>query len=133
MRGSPSCGSMASRSGCSHRTRSRSRLFRALDGAGLTCRTGEPFHCVSATAGPRSAIDVLTTLYRLAFGSVITAAADDGPGGLEIVPYVDLPLGGTGRASAAPLTPRAWLEAIVQQIGLGREAQTALTRRVKSS
>jgi mannosyl-3-phosphoglycerate phosphatase len=68
------------------------RLIRALEAAGLTCRQGEPFHHVGTAPGPGPAVAVLTTLYRVAFGNVMTACAGDGPIAREMAPCVDAPL-----------------------------------------
>jgi mannosyl-3-phosphoglycerate phosphatase len=105
------------------------RLFRAVESTGLTCRRGEPFHTVCASSGPRPAIDVLTTLYRLAFGKIVTAAMDEGSGATDIVPFVDVPLA-TGpqkktqsqRDSGAPCA-RAWLESLIEQVQFCRDAR----------
>jgi mannosyl-3-phosphoglycerate phosphatase len=69
------------------------RLFRALEAGGLTCRPGERFNLASAAKGPQAAIAALTTLYRAAFGSVVTAGVRDATGATEIVPHVDAALG----------------------------------------
>ena len=61
------------------------RLWRALEAAGLTCRRGGDFHHAGAAKGPQAAIAVLTTLYRIAFGSVLTAGASDGTGQADIL------------------------------------------------
>ena len=97
------------------------RLVRALESAGLTCRLGTPFHCVAETAGPRSAIDVLTTMYRLAFGRVVTAARDEGHARTDIIPFVDLPFERLTPAASA----REWLDTLVQQVQFCRDAQVA--------
>lgn len=89
------------------------RLIRALESAGLTCRPGAPFHCAGSVAGPRPSIDVLTTLYRLAFGTVIT-----------MQPHIDVPL--EPPRGGGPLTARAWLEWIVQQAEVCRDARSPL-------
>jgi mannosyl-3-phosphoglycerate phosphatase len=102
------------------------RLSRALESAGLTCRSGAPFNCVSTIQDPRSAIDVLTTLYRLAFGSVITVATEEGTGATEIAPYVDIPLERMLWSADRPASARAWLEAIVQQVDFCRDIRTVV-------
>ena len=68
------------------------RLIRALEAAGLNCRQGDPFHHVGTARGPGPAIAVLTTLYRVAFGNLMTACAGDGPLAREMAPCVDAPL-----------------------------------------
>ena len=60
---------------------------------------------------------MLTTLYRMAFGSIVTAVVGDGVPAADIEPRVDLrlemPAGG----------PVDWLAAIVQDIDNIREAR----------
>jgi len=102
------------------------RLSRALESAGLTCRAGLPFNCVGTIQDPRSAIDVLTTLYRLAFGSVITVACEEGAGATDIVPYVDIPLQPMAWTADRPATARGWLDAIVQQVDFCRDVRTVV-------
>jgi predicted mannosyl-3-phosphoglycerate phosphatase (HAD superfamily) len=91
------------------------RLFRAIEGAGLTCRRGAQFHLASAAKGPHSAIAVLKTLYRVAFGSVLTAAAVEGGGAMEIVPHVDVPLNPVMVDSRDPRAGLRWLERIIEE------------------
>jgi mannosyl-3-phosphoglycerate phosphatase len=90
------------------------RLLRTLEGAGLTCRSGADFHVASAAKGPQSAIAVLTALYRGAFGSVLTAAAGEGSGATEIVPYVDAPLDPVPFDPQDPHAGLRWLERIIE-------------------
>lgn len=99
------------------------RLFRALEGAGLTCRRGDDFHHVSAANGPRAAIAVLTTLYRIAFGSVLTAGTREGTGEAEILPHVEAALDPSRLDAAAPLGAQAWLQWIVQEVDNLRDAR----------
>jgi mannosyl-3-phosphoglycerate phosphatase len=68
------------------------RLIRGLEAAGLNCRQGDPFHHVGTARGPGPAVAVLTTLYRVAFGNVMTACAGDGPIARDLAPCVDAPL-----------------------------------------
>jgi mannosyl-3-phosphoglycerate phosphatase len=96
------------------------RLLRALESTGLTCRRGDPFHTVSASDGPRSAIRVLTTLYRVAFGNIVTAAAEGGCSATDIVPFVEVPLATDSGAPSA----RAWLESLIEQVEFCRDART---------
>ena len=60
---------------------------------------------------------MLTTLYRVAFGAIVTAAVGDGLPAADIAPRVDLrletPAGG----------PVDWLDAIVQDIDNIRDAR----------
>ena len=102
------------------------RVTRALESVGLTCRTAAPFNCVGTVQDPRSAIDVLTTLYRLAFGSVITVACAEGAGATDIAPYVDIPLQPMAWTADRPATARAWLDAIIQQVDFCRDVRTVV-------
>ena len=99
------------------------RLFRALEGTGLTCRRGDDFHHVSAAKGPQAAIAVLTTLYRIAFGSVLTVGAREGTGESEILPHVEAALDPAGFDTNDPLAAQAWLERIVSEIDNLRDAR----------
>lgn len=92
------------------------RLFRALEGAGLTCCRGQEFHHATTAKGPQEAITVLATLYRIAFGSVVTAGTRDGNGEREILPYVELPLDRVDLDRGDPLAAQRWLESIVHRI-----------------
>jgi mannosyl-3-phosphoglycerate phosphatase len=93
------------------------RLLKALSAAGLTCVTLGPFHHAGTVTGAGGAAAVLTTLYRLAFGSIVTAVVGDGQPAADIEPHVDVrletPAGG----------PVDWLEAIVQEIDNIRDAR----------
>ena len=93
------------------------RLLKALGAAGLTCVTLGSFHHAGTVPGAAAAAAVLTTLYRVAFGSIVTAAVGDGATASDIAPRVDLrlevPAGG----------PVDWLESIVQHIDSIREAR----------
>lgn len=106
------------------------RLFRALEGAGLTCRRGDDFHHVSGAKGPQAAIAVLTTLYRIAFGSVLTVGARDGTGESEILPHVEIPLDAVAFDRRDPQAAQTWLEWIVQEIDNLRDARV-LSRAVR--
>ena len=66
------------------------------------------------------------TLYRLAFGSVITVATEDGTGAAEIAPYVDIPLERMAGSEDRPASARAWLEAIVQHVDFCRDVRSVV-------
>jgi mannosyl-3-phosphoglycerate phosphatase len=99
------------------------RLFRALEGAGLTCRRGDDFHHVSAAKGPQAAIAVLTTLYRIAFGSLLTVGTREGTGASEILPHVEAALDPAPLHRSDPLAAQGWLEWIVNEIDNLRDAR----------
>ncbi len=86
------------------------RLLKALGAAGLTCVSLGPFQHAGTVRGAGAAAAVLTTLYRVAFGSIVTATVGDGVPAADIALRVDLrldtPAGG----------PLDWLEAIVRDI-----------------
>ena len=100
------------------------RLFRALEGAGITCRRGAEFHHASTATGPQAAITVLTTLYRVAFGSVLSAGTADGTGKSEIFPHVELALDAVSLDPDDPLAAHGWLEWMVDEIDNLRDART---------
>jgi mannosyl-3-phosphoglycerate phosphatase len=93
------------------------RLLKALGAAGLTCATLGPFHYAGTVPGTGAAAAVLTTLYRVAFGSIITAAVVDGTAAADLTPRVDvrleMPAGG----------PVDWLDAIIRNIDIMRDAR----------
>jgi mannosyl-3-phosphoglycerate phosphatase len=93
------------------------RLLKALAAAGLTCVTLGPFHHAGTVTGAGAAAAVLATLYRVAFGAIVTAVVGDGGVAADIASRVDLrletPAGG----------PVDWLGAIVQDIDDIREAR----------
>ena len=95
------------------------RLLKALSAAGLTCVTLGPFHHAGTVPGAGAAAAVLATLYRIAFGSIVTAVVGDGAPAADIESRVDLrlevPAGG----------PVDWLGAIVQDIDNIREARVS--------
>ena len=93
------------------------RLLKALGSAGLTCVTLGPFHHAGTVPGAGAAVAVLTTLYRLAFGAIVTAAVGSGALPADIAPKVDL------RLETTPGGPVDWLGAIVRDIDNIREAR----------
>jgi mannosyl-3-phosphoglycerate phosphatase len=93
------------------------RLLKALSAAGLTCVTLGPFHHAGTVSGAGGAATVLTTLYRVAFGAIVTAVVGDGLPATDIAPRVDLRLETPARG------PVDWLEAIVQEIDNIRDAR----------
>jgi hypothetical protein len=101
------------------------RLFRALEATGLTCRRGTDFHLATAAKGPQSGIALLTRLYRIAFGSVATAAAVEGVGAAELAPHVDVALDPIVLEPDDPGAGLHWLERIVQDSDNVRAAQHA--------
>jgi mannosyl-3-phosphoglycerate phosphatase len=101
------------------------RVIRALEGGGLACRRGPGFHVATAAKGPQAAVAVLTTLYRVAFGSVFTAAAAEGTGAAEIVPHVDAGLDPIVLEPGDPEPGLRWLEQIFQAIEAARALRSS--------
>jgi predicted mannosyl-3-phosphoglycerate phosphatase (HAD superfamily) len=101
------------------------RLFRALDTAGLTCRRGTDFHLATAAKGPQQGMALLARLYRIAFGSVLTAAAVEGTGAADLAPYVDVALEPIVLEPDDPGAGLHWLERIVHESDNARAAQHA--------
>lgn len=101
------------------------RVFRALEGAGLVCRPDGGFHLASAAKGPQSGIALLTSLYRVAFGSVVTAAAVEGAGAAELAPHVDVVLDPILLERDDPRAGLYWLERIIQESDNARAAHAA--------
>lgn len=95
------------------------RLLKALGAAGLTCATFGGFQYAGTVAGAGAAAAVLATLYRVAFGSIVTAAAGDGTAAADIAPRVDV------RCETPIGAPVDWLEAIVRNIDVVRDARLA--------
>jgi mannosyl-3-phosphoglycerate phosphatase len=93
------------------------RLLKALGAAGLTCVTLGPFHHAGTVPGAGPAAAVLTTLYRVAFGTIVTAVVGDGVLSADIARRVDLRLETPARG------PTDWLESIFQDIDHIREAR----------
>ena len=101
------------------------RLLKALEASGLVCRRGTSFHLATGAKGPEAGIALLTTLYRGAFGSVLTAAAIEGGGEADLAPHVDVPLGPIALDPDDRCAGLSWLERIVQESDNARAAQHA--------
>ena len=95
------------------------RMVKAIAAAGLTCIVRGPFHHVGSVSGPGAAVAVLCTLYKVAFGSVVTAGIGDGPFGVDVARRVDVALG----AIASAQDSVAWLEGVVESVRGVRQAQ----------
>jgi mannosyl-3-phosphoglycerate phosphatase len=96
------------------------RMVKAIAAAGLTTIARASFYYVGSVSGPGAAVAVLSTLYKVAFGSIVTVGIGDEPFGTEIAPRVDVALGmGTG----AGQDPVAWLEGIIENVRRIRQAQ----------
>jgi mannosyl-3-phosphoglycerate phosphatase len=95
------------------------RMVKAIAAADLTCIVRGPFHHVGSVSGPGAAVAVLSTLYKVAFGSVVTVAIGDGPFGTDIAPRVDVALG----ATADGRDQLAWLEGITESVRGVRQAE----------
>lgn len=95
------------------------RLLKALESAGLRCVRRGGFHHAAAVAGPRAAIAALTTLYRLAFGSMLTAVVGDEPSWCDVARDADLFIPGP---LAAPDSIE-WLERLAQNLSGARDAR----------
>jgi predicted mannosyl-3-phosphoglycerate phosphatase (HAD superfamily) len=91
------------------------RLMKALDGAGISCVPFGGFHHAGTIAGPGAAASVLVTLYRVAFGAVVTAAVGDHLTQPDMARRVDV----TFRIDASQ--PFEWLDAIVRNIERTRD------------
>jgi predicted mannosyl-3-phosphoglycerate phosphatase (HAD superfamily) len=95
------------------------RLFKALESAGLTCTSYGDFHCAGSTSGAGSAAAVLTTLYRIALGTIAVAAAGDAAWSAQIGGRLDLTL-------PPPVgAPTEWLDSIITDVDSFREAALA--------
>jgi mannosyl-3-phosphoglycerate phosphatase len=101
------------------------RLFRLLESTGVNCRRGGDFHMATAATGPQAAIALLATLYRVAFGSVLTAAAGEGIGRSDLLPFVDAPFDPIVLNQEDPSAGLIWLERIVHESDNARAAQHA--------
>lgn len=104
------------------------RMVKAIAAADLTCIARGPFHHVGSVSGPGAAVAVLSTLYKVAFGSVMTVAIGDGPFRNDIAPRVDVALG----ATAAGQDQVAWLESIIESVRGVRQAEPrAIARQAR--
>lgn len=92
------------------------RLMKALDSAGLTCVPFGAFQQVASVPGPGAAAPVLTTLYRVALGAVVTASAGGAAWSVEIGGRVDVKLDRPAPDAAE------WFESIVRSIDNIRDA-----------
>lgn len=101
------------------------RLFRTLESAGLTCRRSPEFHVVSGVHGPQAGIDLLTSLYRTAFGSVLTVAPVDGVGQADLAPHVNVALDPIVLDHDDSRAGLCWLERIVDECDSARSAYSA--------
>ena len=106
-------------------------LFRALEAAGLACRPGAAFHHAGTAKGPQAAIAVLTTLYKVAFGGIMTAG--EGRLGSEVgAGQVDISLEPRRPDAGNPLAASEWLAGLVHEIGNLRDARLQ-TRAARSA
>ena len=101
------------------------RLIRTLEGAGVRCRRGPEFLLAGTAKGPQSALALVTTLYRAAFGAVLTAATIDGVGLTDLVPRVDVPLDSIVLNPDDRHAGLNWLEQIVQECDNARTVRSA--------
>lgn len=95
------------------------RLVKALAGAGLTCTPAGPFHYAGTVAGASGAVAVLSTLYRVALGALVTASAGRDEWCAEIGGRVD------ARLSLPAGDPPDWLASVVSDIDSIRDAVLA--------
>ena len=95
------------------------RMMKAIAAAGLTCVVRGPFHHVGSVSGPGAAVGVLSTLYKVAFGSAVTAAIGGGPFGADVAPRVDVMLAASSGDSHDSV---AWLEGIIESVRGVRQA-----------
>ena len=96
------------------------RLVKALEHAGLKCSWRGGFHYAGTASGPGAAAAVLTTLYRMSFGSVMTAVLGGGGMVADIAPRVDVRLASSG---VEPMDPLLWLERVIQDVDSMRRAR----------
>lgn len=96
------------------------RLLKALGAAGLTCVSLGPFHHAGTVPGAAAAAAVLTTLYRVALGTIVTATVGDGALAADIAPRVDV------RLQAPAGEPAGWLEAIIRDVDENRAARLSM-------
>jgi predicted mannosyl-3-phosphoglycerate phosphatase (HAD superfamily) len=104
------------------------RLLKALGGAGLTCSPCGGFHHAGTVPGVASAVSVLTTLYRMAFGSIVTAVAGNEGWSREIAGSVDARFPGVVEDARAPVD---WLGRIVQAVDDIRDAPVRAARQMR--
>jgi mannosyl-3-phosphoglycerate phosphatase len=96
------------------------RLLKALYNAGLTCIRRGAFHHASNVQSTNAAVATLTSLYRVALGSIVTVGLWAGG---PATGMVDLRIDWTGSETTAPEGSVAWLERIVQQVDRVRDAR----------
>jgi mannosyl-3-phosphoglycerate phosphatase len=99
------------------------RMVKGIAGAGLTSTVRGPFHYVGAASGPGAAVSVLSTLYKVAGGSVLTAGIGDEPYGAEVAARVDVVLDTGEPAGAVGPDSADWLESIIESVRGVRQAQ----------
>ena len=96
------------------------RMVKAIAAAGLSCIVKGPFHHVGSVAGPGAAVGVLSRLYKVAFGSAVTAGIGGGQFGADVARRVDVML---GASSADREDSVAWLEGIIESVRGLRQAE----------
>jgi hypothetical protein len=92
------------------------RLLNALAGAGLTCARHGPFHHAGTVPGTGTAVRALTTLYRAAFGAIVTVGAETLASSADRMYRVGPRIGSRAAGLPAPRTQVEWLERIVQDV-----------------
>jgi mannosyl-3-phosphoglycerate phosphatase len=93
------------------------RLLKALESAGLRCLPRRGFHHAGTVDGPDAAFAALTTFYRSAFGTILTAVLGDAPSWANIANGADLRIQSPGAA----VEPVEWLERVVHDINKIRD------------
>lgn len=96
------------------------RMIRLLESSGIWCERHGGFLHAASVVGPTAAVAVLTTLYKTAFGPVLTAAAGEAVTA-SIMGRVDVALDTTtARGRRGSDETIAWMEHIADQIGACR-------------
>jgi mannosyl-3-phosphoglycerate phosphatase len=118
------------------------RVWRALRAARLVCTHRALYEHVGASVNKGTSVDVLTTLYRRAFGPVVTVGVGTASNGLSLLRRVKWPfLFESGAADNAPtLTriprlhvapqPAAWIDSIVD---VARQSRDRARRHVSAA
>jgi mannosyl-3-phosphoglycerate phosphatase len=97
--------------------RSRIRLFKALESARLQCTSRGHYHHVGAPLNKYAAVNLLRTLYRRTYGSVLMVGLVDAAAGPHLLKPADdlVELGDDGASHAPDLVD--WARAIKQVVG----------------
>jgi mannosyl-3-phosphoglycerate phosphatase len=89
------------------------RLLRSLESAGLICVRHGDFHYAATVHGADAAAAALTALYRVSFGSVVTAVLGDSAATADIARRTAVRLASPRGEAQSEIE---WLERIVQRV-----------------